>query len=97
MFRRHRRLITPETARLSRPEPRQAKPKRPYGLVIESAGGIRFAYAATPLPQVEADQLIEDPRRVEGARMMAATIVKAEAELPVMPFPDAHTEETASE
>jgi hypothetical protein len=47
-----RRLITPKTKKLSRqeqvPKPRQ---NELGGLVIESAEGLRFAYADTPLPK----------------------------------------------
>jgi hypothetical protein len=87
--------MTAENLRLSQPESHPAPPKPGYGgLLIRSAEGTRWAYAATPLPIPEGGQMIEEPQKVEGARMMAASIVSHEVELPLAPLPEPAPEPT---
>jgi hypothetical protein len=60
------RLITKESKALSRSKSaRRSTGKR--GVVIESAEGIRFAYADTPLPRPAPREAEEQGRR-EGSR-----------------------------
>lgn len=96
-LRRYPRLMTPEVIRLSRPEPRPA-PRRPLeGWAIDSGEDVRFAYAATPLPESISGRQLEDPKKVEGARLCAGAILRAEVELPTTPFPEADAEPPAEQ
>lgn len=96
MFRKPRRvrLITPETIRLSRPDPQPARPKPSYGgLLIDSAEGLRWSHASTSLPTAEV-QPIQEPAKVEGARMAASVAVSSQVEIPLAPLPEPNIEPT---
>lgn len=76
MYGNIKRLITPETRRISRGEETHAiQRSRPYlsGLVIESAEGVRFAYSATQLPKAALPEVIPVELEVETVSLLSET------------------------